>query len=375
MPPRVKFTEEEKKEICRLYTDEKLPVSEIMKIIGRARVSIDRVLKDNGIEIDKKAIGRSPKHNRLEDFVGKKFGSLVVVGDSPQNELGRFCALCKCDCGNDAIIPLSDLKSGKRKTCGCALDKYDVSNLVGKRFGKLTILEVLGKNRYNHTQLLVRCDCDKTKEVGLYGVMDGRTISCGCYGAEILKANVYHTKAKLGEKYPTFCKVEEVRDNPDGYGVIVRCKKCGKWFPPTTYQLTSRIRAIERPESCTIGTEFHLYCSDECKYSCPLYHALSDPYAIKDYSNQPTQYELAIWSNQCFSIQYNEIGTNRCEICGEEGTQGNPLASHHIEPKKMMPGYALDPTNGIILCRRCHFDYGHQDECSTGSLAKIICNK
>ncbi len=61
----------------------------------------------------------------------------------------------------------------------------------------------------------------------------------------------------------------------------------------------------------------------------------------------------------------------KCEICG---TTEN-LHVHHEVPQKIVPGYSLDPENGIILCEKCHYEIGHKKgtECSTGNLANKIC--
>lgn len=367
MPAKIKFTEEETAEICRLYVEDGLSISAIMKIIKRDRRVIERELKSRGIEIDSRAIGRSKRHNKIEDFIGKRFSKLIVIGTAPQNELGRFCALCECDCGEMVSVPLSDLKSGKRKSCGCLLNKYKPEQLIGRVFGKLTVVEVMDKNYYNHLQLLCLCECGIEKEMGLYGLLDGRTVSCGCQGKESLKKAVYHSKKELEEKYPFFSKVEEVMDNPDGYGVLVRCKLCGKWFSPKTGDLTRRISALENP----IGMiECNLYCSEDCKNNCPVYKMRFDPFG-KDNSNNntPTQYELSIWSDEVLRKQREEYGYNFCTKC--QGVDN--LAAHHIDPKKIEPFYALDPDNGIVFCRDCHLNDAHSGECSTGALAYKIC--
>ena len=43
------------------------------------------------------------------------------------------------------------------------------------------------------------------------------------------------------------------------------------------------------------------------------------------------------------------------------------------KPKKSHPIMTLDPDNGIIFCETCHYGKGHQEECSTGKLATLIC--
>ena len=48
---------------------------------------------------------------------GQKFGSLTVI-EASNTEKGMMCR-CKCDCGNEKIVLLKNLKYGKVKSCGC----------------------------------------------------------------------------------------------------------------------------------------------------------------------------------------------------------------------------------------------------------------
>ncbi|AIW03527.1 HNH endonuclease [Bacillus phage Moonbeam] len=55
-------------------------------------------------------------------------------------------------------------------------------NLVGRRFGKLVVLEFAGSNGDRKSTWLCKCDCGSTKiVVGVY-MTQGKTRSCGCLG-------------------------------------------------------------------------------------------------------------------------------------------------------------------------------------------------
>lgn len=65
---------------------------------------------------------------------------------------------------------------------------YKDEDLIGKKFGKLTILSIfkkeVGKNkkvRYAHC----KCDCGKEKDINLFNITHNKTKSCGCYAREI----------------------------------------------------------------------------------------------------------------------------------------------------------------------------------------------
>jgi len=59
-----------------------------------------------------------------------------------------------------------------------------VIELVGRKFGRWTVLERRGKNASNKIMWLCRCDCGKESEVMGMKLRSGLAISCGCYNVE-----------------------------------------------------------------------------------------------------------------------------------------------------------------------------------------------
>ncbi|WP_337814399.1 helix-turn-helix domain-containing protein [Intestinibacter sp.] len=56
-------------------------------------------------------------------LVGKKFGRLTVV-ELDHVEKSRRYLLCKCDCGNTTVVREGNLKNGITKSCGCIRKEY-----------------------------------------------------------------------------------------------------------------------------------------------------------------------------------------------------------------------------------------------------------
>jgi hypothetical protein len=56
-----------------------------------------------------------------ENLIGQKFGRLTVIARAENNKQGQRMWLCQCDCGKtkDKPVPTYSLKSGKVKSCGC----------------------------------------------------------------------------------------------------------------------------------------------------------------------------------------------------------------------------------------------------------------
>ena len=53
------------------------------------------------------------------DLTGKRFGRLIVIQRTDQYQSGHIAWLCRCDCGNVAVVSGNRLKQGVTKSCGC----------------------------------------------------------------------------------------------------------------------------------------------------------------------------------------------------------------------------------------------------------------
>ncbi|MBR4973614.1 MAG: hypothetical protein IKY45_04025 [Clostridia bacterium] len=69
--------------------------------------------------------------SRAINLVGQKFGRLTAMKPCGKTNAGNVLWICKCDCGNETIVPTQHLKSGNTKSCGCLN-----SELATKRFTK-----------------------------------------------------------------------------------------------------------------------------------------------------------------------------------------------------------------------------------------------
>ena len=53
------------------------------------------------------------------DMMGKKFGRLEVVECAEKNKYGSYAWKCKCECGGEIIVDGRSLRRGLTKSCGC----------------------------------------------------------------------------------------------------------------------------------------------------------------------------------------------------------------------------------------------------------------
>lgn len=70
-------------------------------------------------------------------------------------------------------------------------------DIIGKKFNKITILDIVGKNKSYNIIVKCLCDCGNTFETLYTRVKHGRTKSCGCLVVEAFKQGRY-LKTKHG---------------------------------------------------------------------------------------------------------------------------------------------------------------------------------
>jgi hypothetical protein len=131
---------------------------------------------------------------------GDRFGRLVVktLFREPCGNQTVSKAVCVCDCGTEKAYLLSNLKSGKTISCGCAKteaphNKGVYSVAIGQRFGRLIITELYSEN--NISFATCQCDCGTIKRVAISNLKRGNTVSCGCKNRDKGKPSVVDSEA------------------------------------------------------------------------------------------------------------------------------------------------------------------------------------
>ena len=76
------------------------------------------------------------KMREYENLVGKRYGKLIVKELLPSNGSGHRRWLCQCDCGNIHEATTGNLKSGHATNCGCGKSP----DLSGQKFGQITVI-------------------------------------------------------------------------------------------------------------------------------------------------------------------------------------------------------------------------------------------
>ncbi len=148
----------------------------------------------------------------------------------------------------------------------------------------------------------------------------------------------------------------ECRRSPKDKNILeVRCMYCDRWYQPLLSCIQTKVRCINKYNR----GEGNLYCSDNCKQSCPSYRQILYPKGFKPSTSREVQPQL-----RKLVLLRDEY---QCVKCGESDKQ---LHCHHIDPVKNNPIESADVDNCITLCIDCHKESHQQDGCTYSELAK-----
>lgn len=177
------------------------------------------------------------------DLTGKRFGKLVCLHLADEKDKrGNTQWVCKCDCGNTCLAAVHQLQLGYKKSCGC-VSHPPLKDFVGKRFGKLTVTEYVGKKAGMHRWKCV-CDCGNETVVGQTLLQNGKTRSCGCLQQTQILENMKYVDGTSVTMLEARMARPPIATNTSGYNGVYHNKKTGKWtaqigFKGKTYRLGS----------------------------------------------------------------------------------------------------------------------------------------
>lgn len=291
-----------------------------------------------------------------EDLIGHKFSRWTVLDvyrkPKPNGNGGYYYAKCICECGTEKDVLAINLKSGQSKSCGCLqreVAKQGVIDLTGKKFGRLLVLRRNGETKHGDPLWETRCECGTEKLISGISLREGRTQSCGCWNAELVKERgIKNTKDLTGQRFGRYIVIEKLNKRTSSGGVVFLCRcDCGQEKEVSGHALLS-------------GAVVSCGCyGREQRIKAQTTHGLSK---TKEYNSAKTRRYMekkvlydTEWTAEMESFLRRLF--KECVVCGmteEEhiSKYGTSLHIDHVSPLKF--GNGLRPDNATILCHACN---------------------
>lgn len=165
----------------------------------------------------------------FENLVGKRFGKLTVVELAPKTKNRSTLWRCICDCGKEKIARNKNLIEGITTDCGC-ISKQGYKQ--GQKVARLTLLKEIPACRGRSWECV--CDCGNKLNVRESAIRSGSIKSCGCLAKEYKSiGNVLHNlcgttinRIYCGMKDRCYSKSASNYKNYGGRGI----KICDEWL-------------------------------------------------------------------------------------------------------------------------------------------------
>lgn len=128
------------------------------------------------------------KFVKVSALPGDRYGILTLVQEVGKDKRRSRLFVVKCDCGTIKTLPLDRLREGAITHCGCK-KKLRYNDLTGQTFGRWTVIEMAGRKEKVVTWLC-KCTCGNTKIVLSYPLRRGTSKSCGCYAKDFQRERI-----------------------------------------------------------------------------------------------------------------------------------------------------------------------------------------
>ena len=213
--------------------------------------------------------------NRFRDITGERFGSYVILSHAG-NQLWN----ARCDCGIEKTVNSANLFLGKCLMCRDCCNKAKIIDLEGQRFGKWTVIK-LDKPKF----WLCRCDCGNESVCAVSNLRSGNSNQCvKCRLDAIHKPKHGHCQNVLS-KTPTYQSWASVKSRCNGRNTTCSrhygdkgIRMCKGWqdsfslFLELMGERKSQRLSIDRANTSESTRHYSCGQCDECKNHGWIFH-------------------------------------------------------------------------------------------------------
>ncbi len=246
-----------------------------------------------------------------------RFGKLIAKSISENNPSGNHVYWnCICDCGRKRRVSSGGLTSGRISDCGCVLKSIVPSDMIGIKYGRLTVLSYSHKNSSNRHYWNCICECGNITTASGSALRFRRKLSCECLAIDTVTTHGM-SKTKTYKAYRSMlgrCYSESFIEynNYGGRGISVS----SDWLisfenffrdmgecPSGKYSL----------DSINVNSN---YCAENCKWSTEEEQANNKPNNI-NISYKDETLTLAQWCrrlNLSYGTTWSRLYITKCSI-------------------------------------------------------------
>lgn len=239
--------------------------------------------------------------SRLDNLIGQKFGTLTVLERDFSSKRTKW--ICKCDCGATTNVLACHLKDGHTTTCGDykIYPRVKPEDLTGETFGFLTVVKQVRKPKDATIFWECKCKCGNFAVVSGCHLKSGHTKSCG--KCKLTKGEHPWNFVDLTGKTFGYLTVKEFsRISSRGEAMWNCVCKCGKMKDVTSYSLTQ-------------GTIWQCGCKTRSSGEIAIASILTqnkirykEEYPIKTpFNNRPLRFDFAIFDDNNKPIRFIEF--------------------------------------------------------------------
>lgn len=242
-------------------------------------------------------------NSQIKPMIGLKFGKLTVLELLPERRGANKALIyrCACECGNETITTGTNLRSGTTNSCGC----LRITKFVGQVFGKLTVIERLVKGGINsRVKYKCKCECGEEVEISHRRLISGKVNSCGCDKKSRLVLDGHlHIKPMIGLKFGELTVIEMLpKMGSNGRSYICKCD-CGEEKVFRGYELRNGMRK-------TCGHNRSLTIKNREEY---LYKKMYNNYIVRRCKYSNFEYNITL-------DEYIQLIHQPCHYCGIENS-------------------------------------------------------
>ena len=264
-----------------------------------------------------------------KDLTGKRFGRLIVIERVGKDRRNNATWRCLCECGNECIVTTCNLNRGSTKSCGCLAKELSSERALDNLIGQRfgkLVVVKRAENRGKEVCWECKCDCGNIHIARANDLKKGNTKSCGCLYKNDLK----------GKRFERLTVIEEYgRNKYDEVLWTCQCDCGNKSIVRGTDLIQNKVK------SCGCLRKELMYGENNRNYN-------------PDLTDEDRQDRRLVEGYKEWAYKIKEQANFICDCCGE---QNGVHHSHHLESYNSNKELRLDLNNGVCLCEKCHKEF------------------